>query len=316
MPFTDNQLKGNWGEQYIASFLTAKNCFVRHVPQGHDSGIDLYCETTEKGLPFLHFWCQVKVRQAYDSVGEEPPLFTPEEDDLKYWKRQPIPVFICLVPPKMRNETKILFYIQTISEKFTFLNPENYTFLDGKKIIAIESLDDLDNFLNNELRYQTWFWEAERGKVGTLKTPTEEEYVKEIPTHVMHALEDKISPIIILTMGRLLADILFIMGDHNKILNERIMSSGKKDLILKRVEPIAEALEILVNKFNVPNFEYYYYLGAYYDLKENWAEAYRYYKISKDSVQDPRFRKDLGETKWQNLDNNLKSYIERIEPQL
>jgi len=53
MAITDNQLKGNWGEQYVASQLALEGCFIRHVTQGHDSGIDLYCEIIKDGTPFL-----------------------------------------------------------------------------------------------------------------------------------------------------------------------------------------------------------------------------------------------------------------------
>lgn len=63
MTITDNQLKGNWGEQYIAANLAAQGCFIRHVTQGHDSGIDLYCETVKDKTPFLHFWCQIKTKK-------------------------------------------------------------------------------------------------------------------------------------------------------------------------------------------------------------------------------------------------------------
>jgi len=74
MSFTDNQLKGNWAEQYIAHRLAAEDCLVRHVSQGQDSGIDLYCEKlgedqNGKKVPYLHFWCQmVGVRKMVKSI--------------------------------------------------------------------------------------------------------------------------------------------------------------------------------------------------------------------------------------------------------
>src|SRR5678810_39760 len=58
--FTDAQLKGNWAEQHVAALLSSAGCLVRHVHQGHDSGIDLYCEKITQGTPHLHFWVQVK----------------------------------------------------------------------------------------------------------------------------------------------------------------------------------------------------------------------------------------------------------------
>lgn len=66
MSFTDNQLKGNWGEQYIAAQLSSQGCLIRHVTQGHDSGIDLYCEKIINGEPLLHFWVQVKTSKKWD----------------------------------------------------------------------------------------------------------------------------------------------------------------------------------------------------------------------------------------------------------
>ena len=63
MTITDEQLKGNWAEQYIASELASQDCFIRRVTQGHDYGIDLYCETVKDNKPFLHFWCQIKTRK-------------------------------------------------------------------------------------------------------------------------------------------------------------------------------------------------------------------------------------------------------------
>ena len=63
MKITDQQLKGNWAEQYIAAQLSSQGCLIRHVTQGHDSGIDLYCEKVKDGIPYLHFWCQIKTKK-------------------------------------------------------------------------------------------------------------------------------------------------------------------------------------------------------------------------------------------------------------
>ena len=98
---TDNQLKGNWGEDYITSNLAAKDCFVRRVTQGRDTGIDLYCETIKNGEPFLHFRCQVKTKKKWSGDEKEVSIDPSDIEKYKeYWLRQPFPVFIFCVPDK------------------------------------------------------------------------------------------------------------------------------------------------------------------------------------------------------------------------
>lgn len=99
MPIVDDQrLKGNYGEAYVSTLLRTE-CLVRPVVGGSDVGVDLYCETVERGYPFLHFWVQVK-------TGKQCRLFKNgrtasckfEVTHLEYWHRQPVPVFAALVP--------------------------------------------------------------------------------------------------------------------------------------------------------------------------------------------------------------------------
>jgi hypothetical protein len=50
MVMTENQLKGNWAEQYISSRLAENGCLVRHVPQGHDRYSENDLILTKEGL--------------------------------------------------------------------------------------------------------------------------------------------------------------------------------------------------------------------------------------------------------------------------
>ena len=84
MIITDEQIKGNWAEQYIASELSSQGCFIRQVTQGHDSGIDLYCETIVNNAPFLHFWCQIKSSKRYKGIHKQI-IFSPLSKHKKYW---------------------------------------------------------------------------------------------------------------------------------------------------------------------------------------------------------------------------------------
>jgi hypothetical protein len=74
------------------------DCLVRPIAGDTDVGIDLYCETVQEGHPFLHFWLQVKsgsqCRLARDAASASCRF---DEEHLKYWLRQPVPVFAALL---------------------------------------------------------------------------------------------------------------------------------------------------------------------------------------------------------------------------
>ncbi len=99
MPTVDeNRLKGNYAEAYVAARLAAE-CLVRPVAAGTDVGVDLYCETVQGSQPFLHFWVQVKAgAQCRLSEDGSSATFSFDHDHLRYWWRQPVPVFVALVP--------------------------------------------------------------------------------------------------------------------------------------------------------------------------------------------------------------------------
>ena len=109
MTITDEQLKGNWAEQYVASQLASCGCLVRHVMQGHDSGIDLYCEKVKDGIAYLHFWCQIKCSSKCKGKAKSIK-FNGRKKHIEYWVKQPAPVFIFLVPD-IRKKDSLPYYI-------------------------------------------------------------------------------------------------------------------------------------------------------------------------------------------------------------
>lgn len=176
MVMTDNQLKGNWAEQYISARLAEKGCLVRHVSQGHDIGIDLYCETIEENTPFLHFWCQIKTSNKWK--GEEKRIsFSPKKGEKEYWIKQPVPVLVFLVPDLRdeSNRTSIPFYICR-----TDLGRDRNKIDSWKKI---ESTSDLSDFLRRDLPYLYFLWELKEGKVSSLKT-IKNEYTRFFPSFI------------------------------------------------------------------------------------------------------------------------------------
>lgn len=159
MSSLSNQLQGNWAEQYIASELASQGCFIRHVTQGHDSGVDLYCETTYDGQPFLHFWCQVKSKQSWKGKKDKI-IFSPEPRHVEYWLKQPVPVFVFLVPAS--RDKRPLYYICT---PLDLANKKMTSFL------KVNGPKGLSMFLHHHLRSITQLWDLKEGKVSSLKMP-------------------------------------------------------------------------------------------------------------------------------------------------
>jgi len=99
MPTVDRQrLIGNAAAAKVANLLSA-SCLVRPVAADTDVGVDLYCETVDVDEPFLHFWVQVKggkqCRVLKDGATASCAFSLKH---LRYWLRQPVPVFAALVP--------------------------------------------------------------------------------------------------------------------------------------------------------------------------------------------------------------------------
>ena len=95
-----NRLKGNYAEALATAWLSRK-CLIRPVAAGTDIGIDLYCEAVVDGIPYLHFWVQVKVIQRASlrvQDGKTMASYAFDKRHLEYWDRQPIPVYALLVP--------------------------------------------------------------------------------------------------------------------------------------------------------------------------------------------------------------------------
>ena len=101
LPSVDpNRLKGNYAQAITAEWL-GRSCLVRPVAEGTDIGIDLYCESVVQQSPYLHFWAQVKAIPASSVTAQGDKTvasFRFETRHLRYWDRQPIPIYVFLVP--------------------------------------------------------------------------------------------------------------------------------------------------------------------------------------------------------------------------
>lgn len=145
-----SRLKGNRGEFAVATALS-EQCYVRPVIGGSDTGIDLYCETVDadSGQPFLHFWVQVKSggQVRCTKKGTCCSLGT---DDIEYWLRQPVPVYVFLAPDgELSSFSVISFARQHAQLKGSALKKES-----SKRVYADFTFDTtrVDEFLEKVRR--------------------------------------------------------------------------------------------------------------------------------------------------------------------
>jgi hypothetical protein len=303
MGITDNQLKGNWGEQFIASELAFQGCLIRHVTQGHDSGIDLYCESTKDGIPYLHFWCQVKTSTKWS--GEESKCsFTPETKHKRYWLKQPAPVYIFLVPDA-RYKSPAPYFICTALDLLA--NDKINSF------IKIKNSTDLTKFLADDLLYQTFMWDLKDGKVSHLKNP-ESEYTVKIPGGITHQFEGNLYNSLHSTLWRLSKDIMFEGNRPIDVLSKKHFSDCDLERH-KKAKPYIEALRILVEAKNDAHYQNFLCVAYGLEFEEEYRESLEYYEKAKSIIE-----KDINinskEPPWCKIVETIDSHIQNVSKKI
>ena len=175
MPSVDvNRLKGNYA-QSLASTWLSRMCLIRPVAEGTDIGIDLYCESIVDGVPYLHFWVQVKaIPSSSIRVEDEERIarYSFDKRHLEYWDRQPIPVYALLVPVDSwpPNEPDAIFVVRVTEElvKGDLPTASSITY-HTKNGFEKDSLDDeLRKFVTDIVPWDTAALLLRRGIVAPL----------------------------------------------------------------------------------------------------------------------------------------------------
>ncbi len=181
MPIVDdNRLKGNHGAAVVAARLSSE-CLVRPVTADTDVGVDLYCETIAEDRPFLHFWVQVKAGKQVRVLADEKMASCSFEDDkLRYWKRQPVPVFAMLVPEPSPPEVEPAVYVINVTRRLLFQPGGSGGTLRSDECWAPGDPRVVQEFLSNVVPRTTAEMQCMRGVVEPAETPTPD-YVLTIP---------------------------------------------------------------------------------------------------------------------------------------
>jgi hypothetical protein len=302
MPHIDeNRIKGNYGVYALMKELS-KFCFPRPIFEGTDVGIDLYCETYEKpvigGRPFLHFWAQVKTTK--DNILSDGTMpFSFETHHIKYWSRQPVPVFafIVRVPNWPLPDNIYPFYVIDI-KNHVFQNQEllrggSHTLHSN---FTINSQDDLKYFIFNTVPYISAIHKIPEGIVQSLPTIDPEyeiipvvdlcyQYLDQILWHIRRTSTSA------------------IYGSYNHAFgNEEIKKNIRK---LKEIVNIFE---------DDTHWETHYSLGLASFLDENFAEAKDFFNMAIETIEkDPRTR---GKDNWTRTKEHLRSKIAECDEKI
>lgn len=181
----ENRLKGNYAAAYVTSRLASK-CLVRTVSGDTDVGIDLYCETVQEGLPFIHYWLQVKSgNQCKVSKDRSYASCTFDIQHLLYWSRQPVPVFVALVPVDWPVEQDPDIYIVDLTLKnleWEIPNTQDSVTYKSDYRWAAGDRNAVEYFLYNIVPADAARLEFKKGVIGSVPT-LDVQYEQQIPVH-------------------------------------------------------------------------------------------------------------------------------------
>lgn len=190
----DNRLKGNYGAAVVMTILSSR-CLVRPVGADTDIGVDLYCESVATNAPFLHFWVQVRAGVQCKVSGESASIRV-DWKQVHYWGRQPVPVFVALVPTEWPPESTPRAYIVDLTRALMFDvsapdPPDGSIVLGSHRQLALGDDEGLKAFIERDVPIATARLEIRHGMIGTMRTP-EPNYSNELPIVPVRLYSDRI----------------------------------------------------------------------------------------------------------------------------
>lgn len=291
---SENLVKGNYGVYALMKELS-KFCLIRPVFEGTDVGIDLYCETLEKpdegGRPFLHFFAQVKTTENRE-LRDGTMSFSFESRHIKYWSRQPVPVFafILSVPNWPSDDSIYPIYIIDI-KSYTF---QNQSLLEGGKHAlrsnyTIDSKDKLSDFISNRIPYISAYHKIPEGIVPSMPSIDPEYEVRSV-MESSHLYLDRILWQIRRTSARA------IIGSYNHV--------SESDDIKRNIK----ILNAISSTFSTdPHWETPFSIGLASSLDENYVDAKASFNRALEIIRmDPNIQ---GKENWERTKEYLKEKI-------
>ncbi|MFZ2473224.1 MAG: DUF4365 domain-containing protein [Methanothrix sp.] len=296
-----NLIKGNYGVYALMKELS-KFCLIRPVFEGTDVGIDLYCETLEKpaegGRPFLHFWAQVKTTEN-ETLRDGTISFSFESRHIKYWSRQPVPVFafIVCVPNWPSTDSIYPFYIIDI-KSYAF---QNQRLLEGgehtlRSNFTINSEEKLKDFILNMIPYISAYHKISEGIVPSMPSIDPEYEVKSV-MESSHLYLDRILWQIRRTSARA------IIGSYDHALES---DNIKKNI--KKLKIVSAAFK------DDLHWETPFSIGLASSLDGDYAEAKVFFSKALEIIKmDPNIQ---GKDNWERTKEYLKEKIAECDQRI
>ena len=288
----ENGLKGNYGAAYVALRLSSEECLVRAVPSGTDVGIDLFCESVEGEKPFLHFWVQVKAgRQCKVAEHGLSASCSLETKHLWYWYRQPVPVFVALVPTEWPVRSDPAVFVVDVTSylmEHPFPQTDSLT-MHSQFVWKPEDQDAIRDFLKTVVPVVSAKTLWRQGVIARIPT-LQPEYVQSSPLpplsgyrkQILHQIR-KTAALSIISMWR--GGTLKGHNSHARRTFARVVAQFEGD----------------------PHWENFMALAISHHADEEFEEAIRNYKRARQSIRgDPNV---ADEPSWQ-------ATLEEIESQI
>jgi hypothetical protein len=275
-----NRRKGNFAETIVAAWLS-RQCLVRHVSEGTDIGIDLYCESLIGDSPYKHFWVQVKAIGEDNFEPGKSAHYRFERRHLEYWAQQPVPVYAFLVPVvgTPPRDPEFIFGIRLsdhlVREGLPTTKTVTLSTEEGFSSSKIE--DDLRGFIRNIVPYDTAALGLPKGIIAPIDEP-DPGHLESFPKDLTLEHIDRIISTIRFAVEMSLADLV-----QAKDATKRLKSSRRT------VESLARALHKDLNVIGLTALANSRFMEADFDGTKRFFDLAS--ELIRKSVKDPDERK-------------------------
>jgi hypothetical protein len=295
----DSSLKGNAGVWLVGKWLADGGCLVRPVAADTDIGIDLYCETIEESKAFLHFFVQVKSGKQV-KVKDERARISLEKRHLKYWIKQPAPVFVFLVPEVDHDKIYVIDMARwNVDGGQIRINRNNRQIVEANYCFRLNPSDS-SKFLKEYVPCAHVLLNASNGICMSIPQ-TEPQYVRQNIRGIRGRYAEKVVDQMRTNTVYTLWDLLEIPVRHTTDLNS-----------YKAIQPLAKLIEIFTEYDD--HWETFYVMGLYYEktgtikmAKQKYLRARAKEIIENDPIVDQR------KGRWKKHFDSVCGAIERCE---
>ena len=193
-----------------------------------------------------------------------------DSEKLRYWLRQPIPVFVVFVAGKRDAPSPI--YICPIDNAVDRLTSR----------WRITTAEEMRQFIEVALPLQVFLWDLKQGKVGFLQPPSFS-YTVRIPVGYAQHFEGEIHGVLDRALCRLSEDLLKTSYDIDNLRELPGMAEQAK-VARETARPYMDALKVIVDGRGATGFFEHVNMGVKAELDGNLEVARANYSAALNSI--------------------------------